>query len=1692
MTVMVAVSTSKLPYAADGNCRSAKTQHGVQHAKRLSAAIASSSMCWPGRHSAVALCIALLSVGQAFAQDIVNGVDVDSAVAAWRAGGADTPVTFSEWQGKFHDGSGAFGTYINNQDSWYLIDPCGDATTRGEPCHVLLWFEVFDTEEIYDTLKVYDGYTDMDQIVTLDGGDDKVVLSDTLIRSEGSALLLHFVSDAYRSFQGFTAVYKTDTDTSLSLLDCAELLSPAFVYSATGPYIFRADVLHEQLNTTIRAINHDEHPYNPWFASVPTGFQIADVEMFLNGEVYDPNTTMTVDLVSGVLNDFDFRVIASDQLTEQVYTVRVNRPADTEAHLIDCTFSTGDTEPLFDPNIFMYNTTVIFEIGHVTVTPVPLDPDLKEIRVGIRGSDCMVNIENTDCVAPSGYPSNPVMLLNGDFNIVDVVVMAEDGTTFIVYTNIIFRPQFSRSQFERQFFNGEWRRTQHGDYMLMTLGGHWDPCNNTAWTTPNLMGDVPTANPSECRENSWELQLRDYSGRTHAMRGWFEVNTFAYPVQLTLDVVEATGQYEELGGARLQGWYRFTDWPVPSTDSLITNSRTHVNIEVDLAVCLNHSAVNASVQPDISVKADNLVGAELLIAPESQGPGGMTAWSCPTFSPYLGNDTSRYYIQMLKDVDECEDQTHSCSVDAVCTNTYGSRWCACKSGYEGNPYFDACTDIDECNRGTHNCGLHTHCINTLGAFNCSCDTGHEGNPSVYTFDVDVTPDGSIDVLKAPGSEWECVSVHENHTCQRVPTIYPQRMGSLRGRWEGAVLDPSRGDDQEQLWNFDRPPNPAYRYDSQHYYREKTDPAYVRALTESVPFPPPRWHFDGIPAADNECADVDECATEAHGCSDNGYCFNVPGSFSCHCHIGYRGDAYGLDGCTDIDECAEETSDCSTNSICINVPGAHLCECPDTINHDGQLFWNGRVPGKPYNSRCHMPLRQSRTFVTFERWTGEQINTLQGADAKCQSEGPELQPGFRWKAILSDVGIDAVHHLTDGDTNILYPVIRTDGALVAVDEDQLWSGMALRDNTVRLQKEYSGLSNPINVDGSGEAVDPGDEWTGGHEVWTGSDVNGARMPYGNCFSWREQTSFAQNQVGGAGPTADGPTGSSNFAGESALASLGLASRPAMYAGDLWQFDGPALSTGSYSKPATHLPGGSGGSYGDLRSTFSQWHAARDTLRECETKRRRLFCMEVHYSTESVLRDPSISPYGGHMNSTWMTASASTVLRPNEIYPSHAIDGINTTFWQASLRDTAPWFQVDMRAHFTVTAVMVKWHDSCFPSAYAIMLSNDPSDYPPAPTSMYAGWRDPSWQRGTTAEATDSSWRIFHEIISRTWRGGDDRLANPTLAGRQENNRTLVKNPAASVTAVSPPEVARHMRVAVTDQNDLWCHGITDIIMFSPEERPYGSYTEGPRRAQFRKLQQVEGGPFPRSSHGSRADSSVDGDQSYNTMDAWPTPTDGAAAYTAGTDRHQLEAQAGFPQVTTHGPPGWEFLQLRARHRATDRQHHTRFDNMRHRYTQADSKLNPGVPDHPQFPCPPGVASCDETQPSSQEGHDRAATPTPNTPTFINYANQKMTGRNETARQEDGKQDSTSTRYRETGKVVDGGPSEGYRARGSPDGDPMFSNESPLRQHNNYRGTVREYDVRADTAAYPQPMHDSQRKASAPDLEGPQWKPGGPQG
>lgn len=39
----------------------------------------------------------------------------------------------------------------------------------------------------------------------------------------------------------------------------------------------------------------------------------------------------------------------------------------------------------------------------------------------------------------------------------------------------------------------------------------------------------------------------------------------------------------------------------------------------------------------------------------------------------------------------------------------------------------------------------------------------------------------------------------------------------------------------------------------------------------------------------DLSDIDECNTNAHNCSADGTCSNIPGSFTCACNAGYTGN-----------------------------------------------------------------------------------------------------------------------------------------------------------------------------------------------------------------------------------------------------------------------------------------------------------------------------------------------------------------------------------------------------------------------------------------------------------------------------------------------------------------------------------------------------------------------------------------------------------------------------------------------------------------------------------------------------------------------------------------------------------------------------------------------------------------------------------
>ncbi|KAL9961327.1 hypothetical protein ACROYT_G030243 [Oculina patagonica] len=93
-------------------------------------------------------------------------------------------------------------------------------------------------------------------------------------------------------------------------------------------------------------------------------------------------------------------------------------------------------------------------------------------------------------------------------------------------------------------------------------------------------------------------------------------------------------------------------------------------------------------------------------------------YRCLCFSGFTGENCE-------DDINECVQNTHNCSQNALCENNEGSFNCTCKPGFTGNGH--DCTDTNECVQNSHNCSQNALCENNEGSFNCTCKPGFTGN-----------------------------------------------------------------------------------------------------------------------------------------------------------------------------------------------------------------------------------------------------------------------------------------------------------------------------------------------------------------------------------------------------------------------------------------------------------------------------------------------------------------------------------------------------------------------------------------------------------------------------------------------------------------------------------------------------------------------------------------------------------------------------------------------------------------------------------------------------------------------------------------------------------------------------------------------------------------------------------------------------
>jgi hypothetical protein len=198
----------------------------------------------------------------------------------------------------------------------------------------------------------------------------------------------------------------------------------------------------------------------------------------------------------------------------------------------------------------------------------------------------------------------------------------------------------------------------------------------------------------------------------------------------------------------------------------------------------------------------------------------------------------------------------------------------CGAGYkQGPPGGYACEDLNECVVGSDDCDVHASCYNQPGTFKCVCAAGYVGDGK------SCAPTTAPDPCLGPT------------TCSKDATCSASTSGYDCTCKEGFTGNGTVccGD------------------------------GYV------------------LNVAGNLCNDLNECTSNTDNCSDNAYCYNNPGGFSCQCKPGYLGDGLTCTAKTPDDPCTSGASKCGANATCTTTGATtYECDCDPGYTGNGQV------------------------------------------------------------------------------------------------------------------------------------------------------------------------------------------------------------------------------------------------------------------------------------------------------------------------------------------------------------------------------------------------------------------------------------------------------------------------------------------------------------------------------------------------------------------------------------------------------------------------------------------------------------------------------------------------------------------------------------------------------------------------------------
>ena len=311
------------------------------------------------------------------------------------------------------------GSTTQNYALEVIRDPSNDATLADLTTSTGTLSSVFDASSFSYTVSVPGGVTTASVTPTVNEPNATIEVdgspvssgtpSSTIVLSVGSNVVtVDVTAEDGSTIFTYTVdfVRGAGSDTTLSSLTttAAGSLSPAF---NSGVFSYTASVPNSTVTATITPTATDPG---------------ATIEV--NGTpVASGAASPLIPLATG-LNTISVDVTAQDGSITQSYTLDITRAQDTDATLFDLTTTAGALSPAFSSGVFNYTVSVPLATTSASVTPTV---NYLNATVSVNGSP-----------VPSGTASGPQALAVGP-NLINVDVLAEDGTTTLNYTVTVTR-----------------------------------------------------------------------------------------------------------------------------------------------------------------------------------------------------------------------------------------------------------------------------------------------------------------------------------------------------------------------------------------------------------------------------------------------------------------------------------------------------------------------------------------------------------------------------------------------------------------------------------------------------------------------------------------------------------------------------------------------------------------------------------------------------------------------------------------------------------------------------------------------------------------------------------------------------------------------------------------------------------------------------------------------------------------------------------------------------------------------------------------------------------------------------------------------------------------------------------------------------------------------------------------------------